>query len=148
MADHNIKPPASGGAWYEHGALFADDTVLQLAEHLQPSELLGAVSTGCALSQLHTHGFVHGDLHGRNALFHAHTGVAGLVDVQDLQTQTTELSATRMATDFFVPLASMGFSWCQALLAGHLKVARLSIGRQRDLVNIAEKIRDMLGSGS
>jgi hypothetical protein len=121
----HMQPPASGSSWYERRPFFSDDTVLQLSEHLQPSELLYAMSSGCTLSLLHANGIVHGDLHGNNTLFDAWSGVAGFVDVEEHQ--TPELSVERMATDFLVPLASMGFPWCQALLSGYIKIARLSI---------------------
>jgi hypothetical protein len=68
VSSENKQPPADWSNWNDDSALFADETILQLTEQLQPSGLLGAVSAGCSLSQLHAHGVVHGDLHTDNAI--------------------------------------------------------------------------------
>jgi hypothetical protein len=109
----------------EHYPIFTDEDALELTEHAQHPRLMPAISTGCTLSMLHARGLIHGDLHGGNSLFDWYTGVAGFVDVNEQEGR--ELSPDRMAVDFLVPRVSMGFAWCQALLAGYVKIGRLSI---------------------
>ncbi len=109
----------------ERHAVFNDEDTLHLTEHAQDPELMSAISVGCTLSLLHTQGLVHGDLYGSNSVFNWHTGEATLVDLGAAKRQ--KLNPDAMAADFLVPRVRMGFTWCQALLAGYVKIGRLSI---------------------
>ncbi len=109
----------------ERYRLFTDEDTLRLTERTQDPRMMPAISAGCTLVSIHRRGLVHGDLHGNNILFDWRSGQSSLIDLA--ASERVDLNPEKMATDFLVPRVSMGFDYCQALLAGYIKLARLSI---------------------
>jgi hypothetical protein len=109
----------------ERYPIFKDEDILRLTERDQEPHLMHAISAGCILTVVHRNGLLHGDLYGNNILFNWHTGIAALIDFDE--GDYAELSPEKMAADFLVPRVSMGSDFCRALLAGYIKLGRLSI---------------------
>ena len=109
----------------ERYPIFTDEDTLRLTERAQNPQLMYAISAGCTLTLVHRRGVLHGDLYRDNILFYWHTGLASLIDFGG--GSRAELSPEKMVPDFLVPRVRMGPDYCQALLAGYIKLGRLSI---------------------